>query len=630
MLSLIKFVAKITTNISLSVFLKRNSFSLPLILLGLCFLSQHVFAQTEPNVKPPAARGIYAIWYGKNKDVLNLPYIKGGQIAVQWADVELAKGQYDFSEIDKQLRQFKTENKMTTIQVNGGKKPLWMYDVIPHHPEKLSHQIDDNQGSLMYWHPTFIEAYINFIKAYATHLKQSKYLPVLAGVRMNFNALGTEHFLVPEEERLLSKWVTPNGVEPGTPWTPLTATNYEDRIASVFIDEFNGINLFLRNNITPETEIKYKQALLNGKLMLFHTSSEIEPRSAPMEQKYHLFKVYAGSGKTIAYAEPWADAWGYHGPKKDPRWTSPGQYIYWRLLFDLHTGVSMPAIYSADLDVAAKGKHPREGDVRKYQQSFNNAIKFAAMYAGYHASPIVSPGAWIAFRHNEKNISYEVIKEFTGNYSFLMTQLLPDDTKWQNVIRVGPEVQRFGAWAKVVPQGQNIRLQLSNIYATSLEGKPAVVRVIYFDNGKGAFETAFSTQHIKTDLQGTQTWKTLEIPVEKALFEKDENGAHITITSLSGDVTVHMVAVERGDGVPNEVSEISVNGSGKNFKISWKNPLDYDLDHIEIYNGEMLIKTVSSAQNEAEVKVIDRSRADVRIKTFDEAGRKSNGVGLKL
>ncbi len=114
------------------------------------------------------------------------------------------------------------------------------------------------------------------------------------------------------------------------------------------------------------------------------------------------------------------------------------------------------------------------------------------------------------------------------------------------------------------------------------------------------------------------------------MFEKDENGAHITVTSLSGDVTVHMVAVERGDGVPNEVSEISVNGSGKNFKISWKNPLDYDLDHIKIYNGEMLIKTVSSAQNEAEVKVIDRSRADVRIKTFDEAGRKSNGVGLKL
>jgi hypothetical protein len=478
----------------------------------------------------------------------------------------------------------------------------------------------------MYWYPAYIDAYINFIKAYASHLKHSPYLSALAGVRMNFNAMGTEHFTVPEEERPLSKWITPKGITPGTEWTPLIGNNYQTKIAAVFIDEFNGINLFLRNNIPPETEAKYKQAFLEGRLMLFHTSSEIEPRNAAMESKYHLFKIYAGSGKTLAYAEPWADCWGYHGPKKDERWTSPGQYMYWRLLFDLHTGVSMPALYSADLDVAATGMHPKEGNVSKYQESFNKAIKFAALYAGYHASPMVSPGAWIAFRHNEKNINYEVIKEFTDNYSFLITQLLPDNSKWKNVIKIGPDVQRFGAWAKVVEQGQNIRLQLSNIFTSSLKEKPCVIKVIYFDDGKGVFETTFNAEHIKTDLQGTQTWKTLEIPVNKSSFLKDASGSQVTLTALSGNLTFHMVAVERGNGLPNDVSDINVKGSGKNFTISWKNPMDYDLDHIEIYNGKMLIKTVTSVQNEADINVMDKHPAGLRIITVDEAGRKSGDL----
>ncbi len=93
---------------------------------GLCFLlSQKIFAQKEPNVNPPTARGIYAVWYNKNKEVLNLPFIKGGQIVVQWADVEPIKGQYDFREIDKQMEWFNQANKMATIEVNGNKKPGW-------------------------------------------------------------------------------------------------------------------------------------------------------------------------------------------------------------------------------------------------------------------------------------------------------------------------------------------------------------------------------------------------------------------------------------------------------------------------------------------------------------------------
>jgi hypothetical protein len=57
----------------------------------------------------------------------------------------------------------------------------------------------------------------------------------------------------------------------------------------------------------------------------------------------------ARSGKTSAYAEPWASAWGHHGGLRDDRWCSPPQWMYWRLLNDLHCGVSYIAIYGSDL-----------------------------------------------------------------------------------------------------------------------------------------------------------------------------------------------------------------------------------------------------------------------------------------
>ena len=89
-------------------------------------------------------------------------------------------------------------------------------------------------------------------------------------------------------------------------------------------------------------------------------------------------------GKTVCYAESIADASGKHGDK-DPRWCGPEQYNYWRLLSDLNLGFSMIGVYGADLEQA---NHPE----------FRAAFDFAARYAGYHASPSVSPGAWVALR----------------------------------------------------------------------------------------------------------------------------------------------------------------------------------------------------------------------------------------
>ncbi|MBK5210489.1 MAG: beta-galactosidase [Flavobacteriaceae bacterium] len=591
--------------------------------------SQILFSQQkEPNVKPSDARGIYAIWYGEDTSILSIPYIKGGQIVLQWANVEIAEGKYDFSLMDKELKYMSDKGKWTTVQINGNQKPKWLYKKVPTHSEKLSHQIGDNEGTLMYWHPTFINAYTNFLKAYAEHLKKSKYLPFVVGVRMNFNALGTEHITVPAEKRSLDQWKVPNSVEQGMEWTEQISKDYQTKITDEYIKDFDGIKLFMRNKIPAEEVKKYQDEFVTGKLMLFHTSSEMEPRGPGAETKYDLFYKYCRNGKTLAYAEPWADAWGFHGPKKDSRWTGPSQWTYWRVLSDLNAGVSLIAVYTQDLRVAELGAQRKGVDAKQYQKQFQRAYKFGAFYAGYHASPEVSPGAWVAFRHNEKNLmTKNGLNEFTGNYTFLMKQILPDETIWKDVINVGDDSQRFGAWAKILPQGKQIKIELSELFASSLKGKPSVIKVIYFDGKPCVFQTTFGKEKIKTTMNGTGKWKTLEIPIDKSNFLKMEDGAHISFSSITGDITFHMVNVERGNGIPSDVKNVSAKFQGDKLNLKWQNSLDYDIDKIGIYKNNKQLQLEPSCENEAIVKGVSKKDvAEIKIKTIDEAGRISTGV----
>lgn len=606
----------------------KKVLSLGLIL----FFSEVGTAQTyEPNVKPADARGVYAIWYREDTSILSIPYIKGGQVILQWAEVEPSEGKYDFTVMDEQLKQMSEKKKWTTVQINGNEKPKWLYKKVPVHPEKLSHQIQDDEGSLMYWHPVFINAYKNLLKAYADHLKNSKYTSTLVGVRMNFNALGTEHFPIPAEKRSLNQWKVPKGVEQGVEWTEKISEDYQNTITDEYIKDFKGINIFLRNNIQPEVVKKYNKELETGKLMLFHTSSEMEPRSTKAEPNFILFDKYCKSGQTLAYAEPWASAWGEHGGQIDPHWTGPSQWTYWRVLCDLNFGVSLIAVYTNDLVVAQSGMRRKGTDAAAYQAEFQKAYKFGALYAGYHASPEVSPGAWVAFRHSEINLmTKKELKEFTGNYSFLMKQSPPDEMIWENVINVGDTNQRFGAWAKTLPQGKSINLELSDLFAQSLKAKPSVLKVIYYDGKSGSFETAFEDQKIKTTLKGSGEWITLEFPSDKSDFIKNKNGANITITALTGDITFHMVNVERGTGIPSDVKNVTAKFDGNKASLQWQNSLDYDIDKIVIYKDDTVLQIQPSFKTEAIVQGISKNDINhITIKTIDESGRISKGVRIK-
>lgn len=506
--------------------------------------------------------GLYAIWYGEAADLfLNQPYIRGGQIVLQWASVEPRQGSYDFSEIDAKLADFAQRGQFATLQINGNVKPAWLFDRVPYVNERLSVQVNDRRGTLMYWHPHHREAYLAMLRALSDHMLRSTRADRLLGIRMNLNALGTEHHHVPKEYCSPERWIVPNGATRSglTAWTKQVDNAYVQAVVDTYIECFrHAIRIFVRNNISDETLQDYRTDFENGTLSWFHTSSEVEPRVTAGEMQYRRFHDYCRSGQTTAYAEPWASAWGHHGGQTDDRWCSPPQWNYWRLLFDLHCGVSYIALYSSDMRVAVEGKYHAQGvhldDPGGVSQAeFAAAFRFAAKYAGYHASPETSPGAWVAFREN--NIvraangipaDRRKLSTFAGDYNFLMKRLRNDKTKGLDVVNIGPEEQRFGAWARVLPAGESMQLGLDPVFAASLANGDVVIRVVYLDEADGALHIRLPDHIARQKLTGTGQWREFIVQGSGMTLAQNRSGEQIEIQANDAPIHLHMVEVQRG------------------------------------------------------------------------------------
>jgi hypothetical protein len=207
------------------------------------------------------------------------------------------------------------------------------------------------------------------------------------------------------------------------------------------------------------------------------------------------------------------------------------------LLCDLHCGVSFVACYGTDLEVALSGRY-RGGkaatiDAAVFKDEFDAAFRFAAKYAGYHASPDSAPGAWVAFREGD------ILK---GDYTFLM-QRLPDHTR--EVKSVGPAEQRFGAWARLLPCDQAMQLVLDDRFAASLTTQGAELRVTYLDRGTGAFDAQAAGQTFHVQCSDSGRWKTVAWKLASPVFPKNDASAHVSLRALGADLIVHMVEVVR-------------------------------------------------------------------------------------
>ncbi len=480
-------------------------------------------ASSAASADPPPhpLRGLYAIW--ANPKLLDLPFVEGGQVMVQWQDLEPAEGQYDFSRLDAKLKSLHARNKPATVQVNGNRKPTYLFAKVPYCRQRISAQVSDQRGALQYWHPAHMRAYINFLAAYGKHLKESPYRASILGVRLNFNGLGTEHLWIKKDQRDLRMWIVPPGVAPGPYWTPALAEAYKLAVIKAFMKNFRPeIRVFVRNNISRDLDDDrgLAEQFKTGKLCLFHTSSEVQPRSKGVERQYLMFLKYCRPGKTLGYAESWTDAGGRHGDKLDRRWCSPCQWNYWRVLVDLNCGVSFIGCYGSDL--------ARAGD-----PEFRAAFQFAAKYAGCHASPSVAPGAWVALREGDY---------LKGDYTFLMQRFSGDaSVAFKNA---GPADQRYGAWARKLPPGKTMRFALNDAFAQSLAGKRATVRIVWLPTKDTVWQVACSGRTFTAPPSASGRWQVTEFVLPQAAFSRDSHGAHLTLVAKT-DVILHMVGIER-------------------------------------------------------------------------------------
>lgn len=486
-----------------------------LALAGVSFASDNPTERTpDPN------RGLYAIWAKPEQQ--NLPFLKGGQICRQWKDVQPGPNRYDFSPLDAALKKQHVSNRPATVQINGNRRPEFLFSQVPYHPKRLSVQVGDKQGTLMFWHPAHLKAYLGLIEAYGQHIRQSPYKDAVLGVRLNFNSIGTEHLNVEKAYRSLDQWITPPGVETGTEWNRQAMEDYKRQVVAAFVKHFTPqVQVFVRNNVVLDKnpDPNLLDQFETGRLSLFHTSSEVEPRPGA-EKRYQAFIDYARSGKTLAYAESWADAWGRHGGKTDPRWCSPCQWNYWRLLVDLHCGVSFIAVYGSDL------AHDDEPE-------FDAAFQFAAKYAGYHASPSVAPGAWVALREGNY---------LKGDYTYLMERLPGDPTK--PVTNAGPDNQRFGAWARIIPAEGHARFRLDDRFANSLNRTPAMLRITYLDDSNGQFAVKLGNDEETVRMNNSERWQTAEIPAHIDTSQRPTGHPDIQITP-DQPLTLHMIEITR-------------------------------------------------------------------------------------
>jgi hypothetical protein len=550
-----------------------------------------ILKNIAPRSEWKSSFGFFPIWFGAKDYLFESPLISGGQIMVQWKEIELKKGVYDFSKIEKMLKAYYDRKLYTTIQINGNEKPDYLFDEIPWIENvKWSLQVQDKKGTLMYWYPQYAENYANLIKAFAQFLSSSSYLKSVLGIRFNLNAIGTEHLEVPTKvnskvgvvnPRLCSAYFYPKNADPHftTEWSKAEKIKYENAVLKSYMESVSPVaHLFLRNNIDENLISMAQPELQSGKIGFFHTSSEPEPRSKDGELKLLTFNKYSRSKQTTSYAEEWADCWGVHGSEEDSHFCSPEQWNYWRLLCDLHVGISHIGMYGsiwayAYGEEAPENKQFEDKTPSTRREEIRRGIEFAYKYIGQHNNPAKSPGAFIAFRQSTENLSMAQHPEFyknypnfginifTNDYSFLSTRL-PDQSEGLKL--VGPSDQRFGAFARKMKENDQLKIAFHPLFTKALYLKPVVIRVIYFDDQNTEWKLKYGNSLFNVVSTGSKRWMTKEFKVlgaerqnslEKgAVIEKGQLATadelltlqpDLVITALKGTPIFHLVEMDR-------------------------------------------------------------------------------------
>lgn len=484
-------------------------------------------------------------------------YIRGVQAEIQWADLEPQHGVYNFSLLQSQLEQIKALGKYAVVKLNGNNKPTWMYDQIPQSKVIWSEEMWDNT-TLMYWHPLFISSYLNVIDAYAAFVQRS-YGDLVAYVRMNFNAVGTEHMAPPAGSPAydMSAWFAPLGCVSNCsavalPWSEAGDTAYSQVVLDRHVSAFGPQEkLLLRNNIVDDFNITYLTPSIEKHwLGFFHTGAAMEEDQVfNQDFRYTPYLEWCLPGTTFGFAEQagfWAytKKWPLHPKDMNVGVFSKVQFAYWLMLSNLHNGVAASGIHFDAMMYSPS--HPEDVDrVPLNDSRYIESYRFFDAYAGYHAHPDSAPGAWVAFRGKGDNYP-------AGDYHFLMQSFHTSSAFDQGETGVGPRTAKFGAWCKTLPSKD------SASYKVALSGETSKIklRVVWYSEAEHHSwqlqYTAAAGGELKIAIQqdgpGTGDWQESTVVLEDIKFDAAAP-EHIVLTNTGyAAVSFHMIEVRRAQG----------------------------------------------------------------------------------
>ncbi|MEO0973158.1 MAG: hypothetical protein AAFX85_08675, partial [Pseudomonadota bacterium] len=264
------------------------------------------------------------------------------------------------------------------------------------------------------------------------------------------------------------------------------------------------------------------EALIDsGRAGIFHTSSEMQPRNKDYSAEvFRTMYRECRERRRLCYAEGRtlaANAYSQFPLTAPP---SPEQWFYWRVLSDLHLGISRLAINRIDL-------------LRADADGFDTARTFASTYLGAHLRPAESPGAWVAFRQGDYG---------QGDYTLLARAR----GCGQRVFNVGPTQHPYGLWATRLGPNDACRVDLDPTLAGALADEPLTLEVIVMRHGDATAPAMLMARVGDRRAQAVALdarlgWQTLKISIDGI----GNDNASITLDAKDGSVLLHRVEVRR-------------------------------------------------------------------------------------
>jgi hypothetical protein len=422
------------------------------------------------------------------------------------------------------------DTRPITVQINADTKPSWLWSYVSR-CGTLTTTSHETYDVPMYWDPLYLRLQQDLLGSLATYLHTSPYAGRVALVRSSPNAVGTEHLLSGPPS-------TPcTGGTSGftTPWASSDNGAYQTGVMQAYVDA-----------LLPDTHLALRADTLSGNpdtdgwfsrgAWMFSTGTEAD--EGPTQDLDVLAIHYVMQLQvTQAYWEPYRNSTGLSSNGRTD-YANGVSWNYWRLLLELEKGVSFVAVYAQDLMLG------------ETNSEYHAAFDFVNRYAGYHRSPEIAPGAWVALREGDRTP--------VGNYGWYLTQSSPDTTSIavesdDGNSMIGPATQRYGRFARrtdVASGKSTMSFQLDPTFRAGIVGATCLIHVTYLDTGTGQFDVAWGTG--ASDRQtvtraGSGTWVTAApISVPGSAFTGSLPGASdLTLSAVgSTDTTFHMIEIE--------------------------------------------------------------------------------------